>query len=194
MQKTENKIIIHACCGVCFAYPLLYLRELGYEPVVYFFNPNIYPMEEHERRYKELEKYCRVNGVELIKESFNHERFLSEVRGLENEPERGIRCQKCFYLRLLQTAKTAKKSDIFKMTTTLTVSPHKISSDIFKEGKKAQKETGIEFLEFDFKKKDGFKKTSKIACDFGMYRQNYCGCEFSFQKSPTGQKKSFRSV
>lgn len=174
-----NKILIHACCGVCFSYPLVLLRELGFEPVVYYFNSNIYPTEEFERRFLELERYCAKNNVELIKEEYNHEAFLKEVCGLEDEPERGKRCQKCFYWRLKKTSKKALELGIHKITTTLTVSPHKVSKDIFKMGAMAAKEIGVEFLEFDFKKKDGYKKSCQIAYDFGMYRQNYCGCEFS---------------
>lgn len=180
-MQDKNKILIHACCGVCFSYPLILLREMGYEPVVYFFNPNIYPENEFERRYLELEKYCKVNHVELIKENYNHNEFLEIAKGLENLPEKGERCKKCFYLRLNKTVKLAKKLGIDKVTTTLTVSPHKISKDIFEMGKMACENNNIEFLEFDFKKQDGFKKTSKIAYDFGMYRQNYCGCEFSLR-------------
>lgn len=180
-MQNKNKILIHACCGVCFSYPLILLREMGYEPVVYFFNPNIYPETEFNRRYLELEKYCKVNNVELIKENYNHNEFLETAKGLESAPEKGERCKKCFYLRLDKTVKLAKKLGINKVTTTLTVSPHKVSKDIFEMGKLACKNNNIEFLEFDFKKQDGFKKTSKIAYDFGMYRQNYCGCEFSLR-------------
>ena len=180
-MQSKNKILIHACCGVCFSYPLILLRELGYEPVVYFVNPNIHPINEFERRYSQLEKYCAANNVELIKEEYDHGEFLKIAKGLENLPEKSERCKRCFYLRLLKTVLLAKKTGIDKITTTLSVSPHKISKDIFEMGKKACENTDIEFMEFDFKKKDGFKKTSKIAYDFGMYRQNYCGCEFSLR-------------
>lgn len=181
-EKTGNKILIHACCGVCFAYPLIFLREAGFEPLVYFFNPNIYPEKEFERRFFELEKYCSENKTELIKKEYDHACFLDFVCGFENEPEKGARCKKCFYLRMKEAAKKARELGINKITTTLSVSPHKISRDIFEAGRLAAAEYGIEFLEFDFKKKDGFKKTSKIAYEFGMYRQNYCGCEFSIRK------------
>ncbi len=177
----QNKILIHACCGVCFSYPLVLLKEMGFEPVVYFYNPNIYPEYEFERRYLELEKYCVANGVELIKEEYNHKEFKDVSYGLESAPERGERCKKCFYLRLFMTFKKARELGINKITTTLSVSPHKSSKDIFEIGRLVVLNSNIEFLEFDFKKKDGFKKTSKIAYDFGMYRQNYCGCEFSIR-------------
>ena len=180
MQR-KNKILVHACCGVCFSYPLILLRDIGYEPVVYFVNPNIFPENEFERRYEELRKYCFVNSVQLIKENYNHNLFLDITKGLENLPEKNERCKRCFYLRLEKAAFMAEKLGIDKITTTLSVSPHKISKDIFEMGKKACLNKGVEFIEFDFKKKDGFKKTSKIAYDFGMYRQNYCGCEFSLR-------------
>lgn len=182
-MNSKNKILIHACCGVCFSYPLIALREIGFEPVVYFFNSNIYPESEFERRYLELEKYCAKNNVELIKESYSHEDFLSCVHGYENMPEKSQRCKKCFYYRLKATVNKALELKIDKITTTLSVSPHKVSKDIFEMGRLAVSGTNIEFMEFDFKKHDGFKKTSKIAYDFGMYRQKYCGCEFSIKPS-----------
>ena len=176
-----NKILVHACCGVCFSYPLILLREMGFEPVVYYVNSNIYPEAEFERRYAELEKYCAVNKVELIKEGYNHDEYLSFIKGYESEPEKGERCNLCFNYRLSYAFKKAKELGIDRLTTTLSVSPHKISKNIFNEGRKLSQEHKIEFIEFDFKKHDGFKKTSKIAYDFGMYRQNYCGCEFSIR-------------
>ena len=178
----SNKILVHACCGVCFSYPLIQLKEMGYEPVVYFFNSNIYPENEFDRRYNELEKYCKVNSVQLIKEDYNHNEYLAFIRGFEDEPEKGERCNKCFEYRLSAAVKKAIELKINKITTTLTVSPHKISKNIFKAGNFVTQNTNIEFLEIDFKKHDGFKKTSKIAYDFGMYRQKYCGCEFSIRK------------
>lgn len=181
-MEEQNKILIHACCGICFSYPLILLRESEYEPVVYFFNPNIFPYEEFERRYLELEKYCIKNNVQYIKEEYNHNEFWEISKGLENEPEKGKRCNECFYLRLKKTADKALELGINKITTTLSVSPHKISKNIFEAGKKACYQKGIEFFEFDFKKKDGFKKTTKIADENGMYRQKYCGCEFSFRE------------
>ncbi len=180
-KKNQNKILVHACCGVCFAYPMIFLKNLGYTPIVYYFNSNIYPEDEFKRRYLELEKYAKVNDIELIKENYNHKEYLCYIKGLENEPEKGLRCKKCFEYRLYNTFLLAKKLNIDKITTTLTVSPHKISKDIFDAGKKFEDEFNIKFLEFDFKKNDGFKKTSKVAYEFGMYRQNYCGCEFSIR-------------
>ncbi len=181
-MENNNKILVHACCGVCFSYPFLLLKEMGFTPVVYFINHNIFPENEFNRRYSELEKYCMINSVELIIENYNHDNFLDYIKGFENEPEKGERCNKCFYLRLYESAKKAKELNIENFTTTLTVSPHKISKNIFIEGKKAGEKFGVKFLEFDFKKKDGFKKTSEIAYKTGMYRQNYCGCEFSIKK------------
>ena len=181
MQEMTNKILVHCCCGVCFSYPLIQLREMGYEPVCYFFNPNIYPEDEFNRRYLELEKYCIKNNVEIIKEEYNHKAFLDFIKGYESEPEKGERCKLCFLFRLKNTFILANKLGIKKITTTLSVSPHKVSKDIFNSGKAAIID-GVEFLEIDFKKKDGFKKTSKIAYEFGMYRQDYCGCEFSIRK------------
>lgn len=173
----KNKILLHTCCAVCFSHPNNLLSELGYDVIPYFYNPNIYPETEHDRRFEELKKIAE----NVIYEEFSPEDFYSVVRGFENCPEKGQRCLKCFELRLLKTAEHALELGIDKFTTTLTVSPHKVSSDIFKIGKKVQEMTGVQFLEFDFKKKDGFKITQKIANELGLYKQTYCGCEFSIR-------------
>ena len=154
-QSTENKILIHACCGICSGYPISLLKELGYTPVVYFCNNNLDTREEYEK-------------------------YLSAVQGLEGEPERGKRCDVCIRQRLLMTAKKAKELGIKKFTTSLVISPHKNFEKISKIG--ADVADGIEFVPIDFKKKDGFLKTNKLSKELGIYRQNYCGCEFAKQR------------
>lgn len=176
------KILLHACCAVCAGYPLDLLREMEFEPVVYFFNPNIHPKEEYDRRLAELVRYTKKQNIELIIQEEPTENWFEFVKGLENEPERGLRCHKCFEYRLMKTAKKAKELEIEKFTTTLFVSPHKVRNDIIAEGKKAEKAYGVEFLDVDFRKKDGFLKTMKIAKAENFYRQTYCGCVFSIQK------------
>ena len=149
----------------------------------YFFNPNIYPLEEQKRRYEELEKYCSKYDFELIKEDAAPEVFYEAIKGLEDEPEKGLRCNKCFELRLLKAAQKAKELKIGQFTTTLSVSPHKVSKNIFEAGNKAAKTiSGVKFLDFDFKKNNGFNVTQKIATYNNMYKQTYCGCEFSIRK------------
>ncbi len=186
IKDDDKKILIHCCCAVCFGYPSQLLRMLGYIPTAYFFNPNIHPENERERRLEELKNYCKKYDFDLIVEddkNLGTEFFYETVQGLEDEPEKGLRCNKCFEMRLLQTAKKAKELGFKKFTTTLTVSPHKVSENIFTEAFKAAKATGVEFARFDFKKNNGFNITQKIANFNNMYKQTYCGCEFSIRKS-----------
>lgn len=183
LKEEDRKIFVHCCCAVCFGYPSQYLKMLGYIPTAYFFNPNIYPESEQIRRYEELKKYCEKYNFELIYEAAEANMFYETVKGLENEPEKGLRCNKCFELRLNRAAHKAKELGFKQFTTTLSVSPHKVSKNIFEAGRKAEKTYGVKFIDFDFKKNNGFNVTQKIAAYNNMYKQNYCGCEFSIRKS-----------
>ncbi|MCD7879376.1 MAG: epoxyqueuosine reductase QueH [Candidatus Gastranaerophilales bacterium] len=174
-----NKVLLHACCATCSGYPIEKLREDGFEPVLYFFNPNIFPIEEFYKRLDELKKYAEKKKVELIIERHDPENWYNAVAGLENEPERGKRCYRCFEYRLLYTALKAFTLEYKYFATTLTVSPHKQSSVIFEIAKELAKKYELTFLDIDFKKQDGFLKTMKIAKSENFYRQSYCGCEFS---------------
>lgn len=150
---------------------------MGYEPVVYFCNPNLDTKEEYERRLEAQKVVCMYHWVDLIAEEYRHEDFLEAVRGLENEPERGKRCDFCIKMRLQEAADKAKELGIKYFTTSLVISPHKNFAKITEIGKSL--EDGIEYIAIDFKKKDGFLKTNRLSKDLGIYRQNYCGCEFS---------------
>lgn len=177
VQKLENKILIHACCGICSAYPISRLKEMGFLPVVYFTNSNIDTLEEFERRLEAQKIVCNYHNVELIVEKYNHEEYLQVIKGLEEQPEKGLRCNKCIEFRIVQTVQKAKKLGIKKITTSLPISPHKNFNKIKEIGEQLSSE--IEFLAIDFKKKDGFLKTNQLAKELGIYRQNYCGCEFA---------------
>lgn len=177
----KDKILLHACCAVCMGYSIEILKE-DYEPVVFFFNPNIYPETEHDRRRDELIKYCKKKDYNYIIEDYSPQNWYETIKGLESEPEKGIRCNKCFEYRLEKTAKKANELGIKYITTTLSISPHKISKNIFTEGQKVAHRHGIIFVEKDFKKNDGFLKTMQIAKENDFYRQKYCGCEFSYRE------------
>ncbi len=179
----SNKVLVHACCAICSAYPIDKLREMNYEPVLYFFNPNIFPAEEFERRLNELIRYADKKQVELIVDKQDSEGWYNAISGLENEPERGKRCSRCFEYRLLFTALKAFQLEYQYFTTTLTISPHKQSKVIFEIAKEIAAKYELTFLDIDFKKQDGFLKTMKIAKEENFYRQNYCGCEFSMFNS-----------
>ena len=180
MVQKENKILIHACCAICSGYPISLLKEMGYTPVVFFSNSNLNTKEEFERRLEAEKTLCMYHWVDLIIDKYNHEEFLELVKGLENEPERGKRCDECIKYRLKKTAEKAKELEIGQFTTSLVISPHKNFEKISNIGKSL--ENGVKYIPIDFKKKDGFLKTNKLSKDLGLYRQNYCGCEFSLKK------------
>ena len=150
---------------------------MGYEPVVYFCNPNLDTKDEFLRRLEAQKIVCMYHWVNLIVEEYDHEKYLDVVKGLENEPERGRRCDACIKLRLIETANKAQELGISKFTTSLVISPHKNFQQISEIG--AEVAGDLEFVAIDFKKKDGFLKTNKLSKELGIYRQNYCGCEFA---------------
>ena len=177
--ELKNKIILHACCAICSGYPITLLKDMGYCPVVYFYNPNIYPANEYEKRLEAERLLCGTLDCELIEGEYESEEFYKIVKGLENEPEKGRRCDKCFELRLLKTAQLAKKLGINEFTTSIVISPHKSFQKLTEIGEKIAKNYNLSYKAIDFKKKDGFLKTNKISRELNLYRQNYCGCEFS---------------
>ena len=164
------------------AYPIELLKE-NYNPVVFFCNPNIYPEAEYIRRRDELIKYCEQQGYKYFIDDYEPEKWYAYIKGLEKEPEKGKRCNKCFEYRLLKSAQKAKDLGIKTYTTTLSVSPHKVSRNVFEAGQNAAQQYGLTFLEQDFKKQNGFLKTMEIAKKNDFYRQQYCGCEFSIRKN-----------
>lgn len=178
-QGKEHVILLHACCAICSGYPISLLKGMGYSPVVYFCNPNLDTEEEFERRLEAQRILCNHFGVELVVEEYNHQEYLDYVKGLEQEPERGLRCDKCIKLRLLKTAHKAKELGIEEFTTSLVISPHKNFQKISAIGTELGNYIALKYLPLDFKKKDGFLKTNQISRELGLYRQNYCGCEFA---------------
>lgn len=181
MEQKKNKIVLHACCGICSGYPVSSLIDAGYQVVVYFYNPNIYPAKEYQKRLDAERTLCAHFGCELVEAEYNPEEFYKVANGLELEPERGKRCDKCFELRLKKTAEFTKSRGIKTFTTSIVISPHKNFQKLSEIGQQIAQENDLEFLAIDFKKKDGFLKTNKISKELGLYRQNYCGCKFSLR-------------
>ncbi len=181
MEQKKNKIILHTCCAICSGYPIHFLQESGCEVICYFCNPNIYPETEYQKRLEAEKIICGHFNCELVEEKYNPEEFYGFVKGLEDEPERGERCDKCFELRLRKTAQFAKQRGVKNFTTSIVISPHKNFQKLSEIGQKIVNETGLNYVSIDFKKKDGFLKTNKIARELGLYRQNYCGCKFSLR-------------
>ncbi len=178
-MQEQNKIVIHTCCAICSGYPLSYLKDMGYQVVAYFYNPNIYLESEYQKRLEAERTLCKHFEIELVEAKYDPQEYYDFVKGFETEPEKGLRCDKCFELRLLQTAKFAKSIGIERFTTSLGISPHKNFEKLSKIGEEISKKLGIEYLAINFRKKDGFLKTNEISRELGLYRQNYCGCKFA---------------
>jgi predicted adenine nucleotide alpha hydrolase (AANH) superfamily ATPase len=181
MITNKPKILLHICCAACGAFVSRLLQE-NYDVTLYFYNPNIYLKEEYEKRMKEVEKIAAKFNLNLITGEYNHESWLAKISGYEKEPERGDRCRVCYRDRLSKTAELAEKNSFDYFTTTLTVSPHKSAEMIFAIGRELEKAGKVKFLEKDFKKQDGFRKSIALSDELELYRQNYCGCEFSLRK------------
>ncbi|MCM1265439.1 MAG: epoxyqueuosine reductase QueH [Candidatus Gastranaerophilales bacterium] len=177
-----EKVLLHACCAICSGEPIRHLRELGYEPIVYFCNNNFDTLDEYNKRLDAEIKLCTFLNAELIIEEYTPNTYHEYIKGLENEPEGGKRCLKCFELRLKESAKKAKTLGIKSFTTSMIISPHKNFKNLSKVGENIGKEFGLDFLAIDFKKKDGFLKTNKLSKELGLYRQNYCGCIYAKKK------------
>lgn len=183
-QNTDysKKILLHACCGICSGYPISLLKDMGYSVVVYFYNPNIYPQEEYQKRLDAETKLCTHFGSNLIIGEYETEVYYNFVAGLENEPEKGLRCDKCFELRLRKTAQKCVELGINEFTTSMIISPHKNYEKLTKIGKDIAQEYNLQYFSLNFRKNDGFLKTNQISKDLGLYRQNYCGCKFALNK------------
>lgn len=175
-------LLLQCCCAPCSSAVLERLIE-HFDLKIFFYNPNIYPEQEYEKRSGEFEKILLApefaGKIEIIPSEYRPEDFENAVKGLENEKEGGARCEKCFRLRLFETAKKAKELGIGYFCTTLTVSPHKNSKLLNKIGAEAEKEYGVKFLRSDFKKKEGYKRSIELSNKLKLYRQNYCGCKYS---------------
>ena len=183
-QKIVNSLngaktlLLHSCCAPCSSSVLKKVCEF-FDVTILYYNPNIYPLEEYEKRKKEQIKLCKKLNIKFLDCDYNENDFLFEVKGLENEIEGGARCNKCFYLRLNKTALLAKQNNFDYFGTTLTVSPHKNEQVINQIGKILQDKYQINYLFADFKKHDGYLNSIKLSKEYNLYRQNYCGCRFS---------------
>ena len=173
------KVLLHVCCGPCASACVPRLECEGADVTMFYANSNIDTAEEFEKRRVDSEKLARIDGVEFVCVKYDHEEWLREVAsGLEGEMEKGARCAKCFRYNLAKAAAYADANGFDAFTTSLSVSPHKQSAELFAAGH-AVETGGAKFLERDFKKRDGFKLSVARAKELERYRQNYCGCEFS---------------
>ena len=183
VKNGAGRTLLHTCCGPCASACVPALKELGREVTMFFANSNIDTKEEFEKRLREAEKLAAVDGVKIVAIPYDHEEWLREVAaGYEHEPEKGARCARCFRYNLTKTAEYAKAHGFDEFTTSLTVSPHKVSRTIFEVALAVTTNCQLptaNFLPCDFKKNEGFKLSTRRAKELGLYRQSYCGCEFS---------------
>lgn len=181
-EEKVPSLMLHSCCGPCSSYCLEYLSEY-FEITVFYYNPNIYPSEEYDFRVEEQKKIIELtkakNPIHMIEGKYEVEKFYEMAKGLEVIAEGGSRCHKCYEMRLKEAAKIGKENGFDYFTTTLSISPHKNSQVLNKIAEKVGKEIGIAHLPSDFKKNNGYKRSCDITREYGMYRQDYCGCEFS---------------
>lgn len=179
MSIPQSLIFLHICCAPCATEVIERLRKEEYEICGFFYNPNIYPKEEYERRLDAIKKLASRIELQFITGPYNTEDWNKQIQGLENEPESGERCKICYRMRLDYAAEVAKAREYKIFTTTLTISPHKPTSIINSIGKEVGERHRIEFLSFDFKKQNGFNHSVLLSTKYELYRQSYCGCKYS---------------
>lgn len=187
--KGGERLLLHSCCGPCSSYVLDVLTK-HFDVTLLYYNPNIYPSEEYQKRLGEqlrlLDEMPFEKSVSYMACEYDEGEFLQAAKGLESEREGGARCERCFRLRLNKTAFEAQKNGFDYFTTTLSVSPHKNAHMLNEIGKELEKEYGVKYLYADFKKKDGYKKSVKLSEEYNLYRQDYCGCRFALSQQKGG--------
>ena len=197
-EQSNNRTIhtlLHTCCGPCASACVPALKEMGREVTMLFANSNIDTKEEFDTRLREARKLAAVDGVKIVALPYDHEEWLREVAaGYEHEPEKGARCSRCFRYNLTKAAEYAKVHGFDTFTTSLTISPHKVSPVIFASGDAAAADIGARFECVDFKKGGGYDRSVKRAAELGLYRQDYCGCEFSKDRWAIHSKRTTEST
>lgn len=186
LSKEERvpKLLLHSCCAPCSSYVLEYLSNY-FEITVFYYNPNIFPENEYTKRI--LEQQTLISDmkvkypVSFLAGNYDRDRFFQIAEGLEHLREGGERCFKCYELRLEEAAKIAQDAGFDYFTTTLSISPLKNADKLNEIGKRLADKYGVQYLQSDFKKKNGYKRSIELSSEYGLYRQDYCGCEYSFR-------------
>ena len=193
VEQNKKKILLHVCCAPCSSHVLQLLEE-EYNITVFFYNPNITAEEEYIKRIEELKRFVAVapftKDVIIEEGKYEPDEFFVMSEGLENEPERGSRCYKCYEMRMRDTALYAKEKGYDIFTTTLSISPHKNAAWLNEIGQKLSEEIGIGYLYSDFKKKDGYSNSIRLSKEYGLYRQDYCGCIYSKRQAEERKKNT----
>ena len=174
----KPRLLLHCCCAPCSSAVIERIKQF-FDVTFYYFNPNIYPEQEYDLRMKEFEKL----DVKVVSEKYNHQEFLNVIKGLENEPEGGMRCRACIAQRMKKAFEYAAWQGYDYVTTTLSISPHKDAQFINQLGEQLQNMFNVKYLYADFKKQNGYLRSIEICKTLNIYRQDYCGCEFSIRTS-----------
>ncbi|MBR0399692.1 MAG: epoxyqueuosine reductase QueH [Mogibacterium sp.] len=198
LAETKPRVLLHACCGPCSTSCIERLAP-DYAVTAYSYNPNITDREEYYLRRDTLMQFIRAFNedhkdefvIGYIEGAYEPQKYIEKAEPLRDEPEGGRRCDVCFAMRLAETARMAAELDMDYFTTTMSVSPHKNYDKIRTLGMSLQQQTGVKFLDVDFKKKNGFGRSVELSKQYGLYRQNFCGCEYARQamKGLSGEKE-----
>ena len=194
-QGRVPRLLLHSCCAPCSSYVLEYLSRY-FEITVFYYNPNIYPPEEFGKRVEEQKRQIAQlpaeHSISFLDGPYEPERFYEMARGLEQVPEGGARCFKCYRLRLTETAEMARAGKYDYFTTTLSISPLKNAEKLNEIGGQLAKDYGVDYLYSDFKKRNGYKRSTELSREYGLYRQDYCGCVFSMRERRAQQEAAAR--
>lgn len=185
LEHRRPRLLIHSCCAPCSSYVLEYLSNY-FDITIYYYNPNIYPEEEYSRRIKEQQNLIAFmplpHPVQFRQGEYRPSDYYKQVKGFEAEAEGGKRCFLCYEMRLRKAAEFAAENGFDYFTTTLSISPHKNAQKLNELGMKAAEEYQVAYLPSDFKKKNGYQRSIMLSREYGLYRQDYCGCAYSRRK------------
>ena len=180
---SSGRVLLHSCCAPCSSAIIECMLENGLRPTVFYFNPNIFPREEYEIRKQEAVRFVTAQGLDFVDADYDHKAWLERIRGLENEPERGLRCPECFRMRLVSAARYAHEHGYKVLTTTLASSRWKSLDQINEAGRRAAaRYPGTEFWEQNWRKGGLQERRNQLLKEYAFYNQQYCGCEFSMER------------
>ena len=190
------RLLLHSCCAPCSSYVLECLNR-AFDIDIFYYNPNISPREEFDRRVAELQRLVarlpHENDMRVIVGDYDNDAFMAMCRGHEDDPEGGARCERCFRMRLGEAAKLAARLGSDYFTTTLTISPLKDAQLLNAIGLELAGRAGVPWLCSDFKKKNGYKRSCELSAEYGLYRQDYCGCVFSKRERDARAERTIAS-
>lgn len=184
LNNLNNKpsLLLHACCAPCSSHTILLLQKY-FDITIYYSNDNIYPKSEYDNRLDEINRFVSViDNIKVIADEYNSDDFYNAIKGKENLGEKSIRCYECYKLRLKKTAIKALNGGYEYFTTTLSISPYKVEKWINEIGYNLEKEYNVKYLYSNFKKENGYQHSIELSKEYDLYRQDYCGCEYSLKE------------